>query len=99
MATSRTGTATWKRVRAYALKEAKANGQTKCPFCKVTLNYDLGLTPSSAEADHIIAHANGGQDRADAVQILCRRCNQSKGAGDAPKPRQVHSVPFINPRW
>lgn len=93
MATSRTGTSTWKKVRKRALHLAQAQGLTHCPYCKVPLNYAVSLTPSSAEVDHITAHAKGGQDRLDAVQVICRKCNQSKG--DRTAPRIVTTVPAV----
>lgn len=92
MATSRTGTATWKRISRQAKKLAKANGQTRCPHCGVTLDYDVGLTPCSAEADHIIPHAKGGRDELSNVIVVCRRCNQSKGNRQAPKATTVMAV-------
>ena len=85
MATSRTGTATYKRASRAAKKRAKANGQTRCPHCDVELDYDVGLKPNSAESDHIIPHSAGGQDTIDNLVIICRRCNQSKGNRSAPK--------------
>jgi 5-methylcytosine-specific restriction protein A len=96
MATSRTGTSVWKKVRKRALHLAQAQGLTHCPYCKVWLNYTVSLTPSSAEVDHITAHARGGQDRLDSVQVICRRCNQSKG--DKPAPRSATtSAPVTGP--
>lgn len=92
MATSRTGTSTWKKIRKRALHLAQAQGLTICPYCKVPLNYLISLTPSSAEVDHITAHARGGQDRLDAVQVVCRRCNQSKGDKPAPKTVTVRAA-------
>ena len=91
MATSRTGTSTWKKVRKRALHLAQARGVTHCPYCKVLLDYQTGRTPSSAEVDHITAHSKGGQDRLDAVQVICRKCNQSKG--DRAAPRIITATP------
>ncbi|UKA59172.1 HNH endonuclease [Arthrobacter sp. FW306-2-2C-D06B] len=89
MATSRTGTATWKRVSRQAKKTARANGQTRCPYCGTTLDYDVGLKPNSAEADHVIPHSKGGRDTIDNCIVCCRRCNQSKGNRMAPKASTV----------
>jgi 5-methylcytosine-specific restriction endonuclease McrA len=89
MATSRTGTSQWKKVRKRALHLAQAQGIERCPYCKVKLDYIVSRTPSSAEPDHVIAHAKGGQDRLDNVAICCRKCNQSKGNRPAPKTTTV----------
>lgn len=89
MATSRTGTSQWKKVRKRALHLAQAQGIDRCPYCRVELDYETSRTPASAEPDHVIAHANGGQDRVDNVAICCRKCNQSKGNRPAPKTKTV----------
>ncbi|QCB97130.1 HNH endonuclease [Arthrobacter sp. PAMC25564] len=85
MATSRTGTSQWKKLRAKVLHKAQAQGRTQCPYCGVTLNYQQGLRPNSAEVDHIIPHARGGQDVEENAIACCRRCNQSKGNRPAPR--------------
>lgn len=85
MTTSRTGTATWKRVRLQALARAKRNGVTHCPHCNVKLDYEQSRIPASAEPDHITPWAMGGKDHVDNIIVICRQCNQSKGHRDAPK--------------
>lgn len=85
MATSRTGTSTWKKVRKRALHLAQAQGITNCPFCRCHLDYAVSLTPSSAEVDHIVPHSKGGQDVLANTRICCRNCNQSRGDRPAPK--------------
>ncbi|WP_412883840.1 HNH endonuclease [Arthrobacter phoenicis] len=85
MTTSRTGTSTWKKLRKRALHLAQAQGLTHCPYCSVQLDYAISLTPCSAEVDHVIPHSKGGRDRRDETQVICRRCNQSKGNRPAPK--------------
>lgn len=92
MTTSRTGTAQWKRVRKAALKRAQAEGITSCPWCGVLLNYDQGLLPNSAEPDHVVAWAHGGEDSVDNTSVCCRRCNQSKGNRAAPKLSTVQAT-------
>lgn len=81
MATSRTGTAQYKHWRRRVLAEARDSGLTHCPSCGVLLNYAKGLEPNSAEADHIVAWRWGGRNTSRNGQVLCRRCNQSKGDG------------------
>ena len=89
MATSRTGTSQWKKVRKRALYLARQQGITHCPYCKVKLDYDITRTPSSAEPDHVFAHANGGEDKLENLRVCCRKCNQSKGDRPAPKTSTV----------
>lgn len=85
MATSRTGTATWKNLRKRAIYRAKRAGQTHCP-CGRLLDYDISLTPASAEVDHIIPHSKGGPDHIDNIAVICRACNLSKGNKTTPPP-------------
>lgn len=99
MATSRTGTATWKRTRGQAIYRAKRGGLTNCPDCDVLLDYDVGQTPASAEVDHIIPHSRGGRDVHDNVRVCCRLCNQSKGNRDAPKAKVVKPPLKTSRQW
>jgi 5-methylcytosine-specific restriction protein A len=85
MATSRTGTSQYKKARKRTLHLAKAQGITHCPYCGTELDYDVSLKPNSAETDHVIAHARGGQDTVENLAVCCRHCNQSKGDRPAPK--------------
>ncbi|WP_038463642.1 HNH endonuclease signature motif containing protein [Arthrobacter sp. PAMC 25486] len=85
MASSRTGTTAWKKVRAQALRRDEHNGVTQCRYCWCQLDYKVGLRPNSAEPDHILAHSLGGQDVLENLITICRRCNQSKGDNQAPK--------------
>lgn len=98
MATSRTGTATWKRVRAQALSRAKRNGVTYCPHCNVELDYTQGLIPNSAEPDHITPYSLGGKDHIDNLIVICRKCNGSKGNREAPKAGNGVSAPLKTSR-
>lgn len=92
MATSRTGTSEYKRWRSYVLREAERSGQHRCPYCGVTLDYRTGRLPQSAEPDHVTAWAAGGTNTVDNGRAICRRCNQSKGARAAPRPRTVQAA-------
>ena len=99
MATSRTGTATWKRVRAQALAKAKRNGVTHCRHCNVALDYEQGLQPNSAEPDHLIPYSMGGKDHVDNLEVICRQCNQSKGHRDAPKQKTTPPPLKTSRKW
>ncbi|WP_081581446.1 HNH endonuclease [Timonella senegalensis] len=79
MATSRTGTTKWLKLRQQALRQAQRNNQTRCLECNIELNYQQGLQPNSAEPDHKIEWAKGGTDTLDNLRIICRRCNQKRG--------------------
>lgn len=79
MATSRTGTAKWKRVAALALKLALEAGLTRCPECRTHLDWERSRQPNSPEVDHIIPHSRGGLDVIENVRVICRHCNQSLG--------------------
>jgi hypothetical protein len=48
-----------------------ARDQARCVKCGATVELHF---------DHIIPLAKGGSDEASNIQLLCRRCNQSKGA-------------------
>ena len=86
MATSRTGTAQWKNVRAKKLTEAIEAGQTTCPICNTPLDYNVSRRPNSPEVDHIKPHAHGGSDEPNNLRVVCRQCNQRMGAKQG-KPR------------
>ncbi|MFF2029525.1 HNH endonuclease [Arthrobacter sp. NPDC058192] len=89
VATSRTGTSQYKKARRRMLHLAQAQGIERCPYCQVNLDYQVSLKPSSAETDHVIAHAKGGQDHVDNLAVCCRRCNQPKGDRPAPKTKII----------
>lgn len=79
MATSRTGTATWKKVVTQARADALEQGITHCPRCRVGLDWEYSKRPNSAEVDHVKAHALGGSDAIENTRIICRKCNQQLG--------------------
>lgn len=102
MATSRTGTTKWLRLAAHAKCRARADGLTSCPLCGTTLDYDHGKRPDSAEADHVIEWANGGQDDLDNIRVICRRCNQRLGGAlghKRPGPRRASTGYAAPPYW
>ena len=78
MATSRTGTGKWKRVRKQAIDKAIANEQFNCLDCGIHLDYEHSMQPNSAEVDHVLAYALGGQDTLDNTRVICRYCNQTR---------------------
>lgn len=81
MATSRTGTAKYKRWRLAILTRDRNAGITHCPLCGCVMDYEHGLKPNSAEPDHILADKFGGQLTGDNGRAICRHCNQSRGDG------------------
>ena len=86
MATSRTGTGQWKRIRQLALQAAMDAGQTRCPLCGVTLDWEYSRRPNSPEVDHIVPHSKGGTDDIANLRVICRFDNQSRG-GRSGNPR------------
>lgn len=98
LTTSRTGTARYRRWRKRVLMRALDSGVRQCPACGVVLDYSRGLTPSSAEPDHVLPVRWGGTDTVGNGQVLCRRCNQSKGDGRRPR-RRVSSVVTVDFSW
>jgi 5-methylcytosine-specific restriction endonuclease McrA len=102
MATSRTGTAQWKRVVAQARAAAIEQGLTRCPLCRIGLDWEYSGRPNSPEVDHIIPHSRGGQDHIDSVRIICRHCNQSLGGQlnrrKPPTVVETKTLP-ISPIW
>lgn len=78
MATSRTGTAKWKRVvQAVRYRDRHL---VNCPVCGVWLDWERSRRPNSPEVDHILPHSRGGTDTVGNARIICRRCNQRLGA-------------------
>lgn len=73
-------------MREQALRKAKASGITHCVECGVELDYTRGLTPASAEVDHIVPHSQGGLDKLTNCRVICRRDNQSLGGKQNRKP-------------
>ncbi|WP_136314433.1 HNH endonuclease [Actinomyces procaprae] len=93
MATSRTGTTKWLHLAATVKRRARAAGLTRCPRCGVELDWAVGLTPRSAEVDHIVPWAQGGTDELENLQILCRSCNLRKGDGKVRSRKRRRRLP------
>ena len=91
MTTPRTATTRWKQLRRQAIHRARQAGQTHCLLCPRPLDYHQHGQPNSAEADHIIADALGGQETIDNVRIICRDCNGKLGGKlGAAKKRMIN---------
>lgn len=96
MATSRTGTARWKAVRAQVIRRAKRDGVDHCPECGVLLDYTSGTRArNSVEVDHIIPWSQGGADDAAQCRVICGHCNRRLGDKKPKKPRSPRKRPSI----
>lgn len=90
MAAHRTGTAKWMRVRDQARAQALDAGLTRCPLCRIGLDWEYPGRPNSAEVDHVIPHSQGGRDAIENTRIICRLCNQKLGGAlNRRRPRPV----------
>jgi len=80
MPTSRSGTATHKRMVRIVKAEAQNRGVTHCPGCKTPLDYTDGTAPNGAQADEIVPFAVTGITSTEPSdwQVLCRDCNRAK---------------------
>ena len=78
MATSRTGTGKWKRLRKQVIEEAIQREQFNCLDCGTHMDYERSGQPDSAEVDHIVPYALGGKDVKDNCRVICRHCNQTR---------------------
>lgn len=93
MVSSRTGLTPHIRFRKAVLGRDRRAGITNCPDCDCALDYDISRQPNSAEPDHIVPAAQaqllGWTDaqlnHPSNGRTLCRRCNQSRGAGNVSK--------------
>lgn len=108
MVTSRTGTTKYKAWRTAVLQRGLNAGIRRCPCkacnackngCGVILDYTKGKMPHSAEPDHIIPVARGGQDVLENGRVLCRRCNQSRGDGTRPVGPRRRRPPKVQSAW
>lgn len=97
MPSSRTGLTPHLRFRAAVLRRDRLAGITNCPLCNVEMDYNVSRKPESAEPDHIIAIVKGGTNAVDNGRTICRKCNQSRGAGE-----RIHvkrNRPRPSPGW
>ena len=78
----RSSTATHKRMRDKTRRAAQDAGQASCPLCGRWLDWTRAGQPNSAEADEITPYALTGQTSTDPAnwRIICRHCNQRRGA-------------------
>jgi len=79
MATNRTATTAWRKVRDQVRADAIERGQTNCPLCNVWLDWSQGRTPRSVEIDHVTPASRGGSDDPSGLRAICRKCNQQMG--------------------
>ena len=75
MATSRTGTAAWKRIRRQVIRE-----ESFCHICGAEVDKTLPNTdPMHAAVDHLLPYALGGTDTRDNAALSHAQCNKSRG--------------------
>lgn len=100
IAANRTGTGKWKNIVKIVRQAALDAGLTHCPLCGTGLDWLYGLRPNSAEVDHIIPHAMGGEDSVHNARIICRHCNQSRGGKEGKakqaRPKRVELTTTAN---
>ena len=89
----RTATTKWRKIRDQRRALALSQGIYSCPACGTGLDWEYSGRPNSAEVDHIVSHAQGGEDKLENTQILCRLCNQRAGgklgAQNRAKPKRI----------
>lgn len=80
--------AAWNRLR---LKVLERDGWV-CGYCGVHLVQTPGQK-NSATAEHILAKANGGEDRLDNLMACCLQCNGRKA------DRVLVRQNWVNTKW
>jgi 5-methylcytosine-specific restriction endonuclease McrA len=51
-----------------------------CAVCEIRMLLNIQGQPNSAELDHVKAQSREGEDCEENYQLLCRLCNEKKGA-------------------
>ena len=77
-------------------------GSPTCEYCGVdTIRPQKsmrGVTPPSNEwqFDHIEPDINGGSNKADNVQLLCRKCNRDFSDSEKPNYKEINRADYAN---
>ncbi len=83
------------RISVETRRLVRAQAQDRCGYCLAPQI----LVYASLEIDHMIPVAQGGSDDTDNLWLVCRSCNQYKGAQmDAVDPATRRRVRLFNPR-
>ena len=75
-----------------------AAGGQRCALCGITMD------KRPLDVDHIIPRSKGGKTTFENLQVLCSKCNRSKGAADdkdfraGPAPDVADGCPFCSPQ-
>ena len=75
---------------------AANGGPARCVYCGTKVTNESG--PDKVNIDHAQARANGGNNTLKNAQVTCQFCNQSKGAGPAPKNPKPTAPPPKKPK-
>ena len=77
-------------MRKQRLDHDRDAGLTRCPRCRVGLDWEYSKRPNSPEADHVVPWNKGGPDTFENTRTVCRKCNQQMGGAlNGRKPRTV----------
>lgn len=105
---SRTGTTRYLHARARVIGQARADGLTHCPgyerrdgsrrSCGRELDYVTPYLPGSAETDHVVEVAAGGDDTVENLRVLCRACNQERNEDSGPRLVGAEEFP-VSREW
>jgi 5-methylcytosine-specific restriction endonuclease McrA len=100
MPTSRTGTTEYLRNSRVVKRRSRNAGILLCPECKVELDYEVHGQPNSAETDHIVPHALGGDDSVGNLRVICRTCNRLKSDGSGGRAAFLEQDAFpVSSAW